>query len=166
MNLLCQQYGLFFFDTVYIHAHSLLYVAVGVFQWMRVLKLWTGRVEIVNPYYPLYIQSGTTLTVICQSAKRSAIEWVQQTAETKWNDTAVVPTIGQDFTIQSCTDEPSGFSKSTLFRSNVSLSARGMYQCKDRDESSSYAIWVTVLYSMLSHLCVFIQYWKHLNCWY
>jgi len=101
----------------------------------------------VNPYHPLYIKSGDTLTVICNSAQRSTIEWVQQTAETAFSDVSVDPVAAQDFSIQSCVDEPSGFSKSTLYRSNVSLSARGMYKCEDSDGSSSYAIWVTVLYS-------------------
>lgn len=121
---------------------------------MHVLKLWTGRVEIVNSYHPLYIKSGTTLTLICQSAERSTIKWVQKTPATNLTDAAVVPTLGQDFTIQSCTDEPSGFSKSTLSRFNMSLNARGMYECKDSSGSSSYSIRVTVLYSMLISLYI------------
>ena len=128
-----------------------------------VLKLWTGRVEIVNAYYPLYIKSGTTLKLVCQSVERSTIEWVQQTPLTGQRDEQIVPKAGQDFSIQSCTSEPSGFSKSTLSRFNMSLNARGMYQCKDSDGSSSYAIWVTVLYSMLISFMHFIHRSNYLD---
>jgi len=120
-----------------------------MFYLTHVLYLWTGRVEIVDPYHPLYIKAGTTLTIVCQSAQRTTIEWVQNTAETSWKDVQVAPRSGQDFVVQTCTDEPSGFSKSTLLRSNMSINGRGMYQCKEQSGSSSYAIWVTVLYSML-----------------
>ena len=136
---------------------------VCIWYFRHVLKLWTGLVEIVDPHYPWYVKSGATLTIVCQSVERSSIEWWQQTLVTDWKDVRLVPTSGQDITVQSCTDEPSGFSKSTLSRSNMSLNDRGMYQCKDSDESSSYAVWVTVLYSMLISFMCFCAIWKHLD---
>lgn len=128
----------------------------------------------MDSYYPLYVKSGDTLTVVCQSHERATIEWVQKTVSTNWRAVAVNITTGGDISIESCTTEPSGFSKSTLSRSNMNLNTRGMYQCKDADESSSYAIWVTVLYSMFISFALlqtcgllklfFISCWLRLLC--
>jgi hypothetical protein len=101
-------------------------------------------VEIINPYYPFYIKSGAALNVVCESSERTAINWIQQTPLTSWQDTQIYP--GQDFSFQTCIEEPSGFTRSMLIRSNMSLSNRGMYLCKDSAGLSSYAVWVTVLY--------------------
>ena len=97
--------------------------------------------------HPSYVKSGTTLTLVCQNPKRATIEWEKRTAESL-QDEPVSPQ-HSDVIIQSCTDEPSGFTKSTLLRSNMSLSTRGWYKCKNSDGSSSYLTHVTVLYSML-----------------
>ena len=97
--------------------------------------------------HPSYVKSGTTLSLICQNPTRATIEWVKRTAETGLLDETVDPK-HQDFIIQSCTDEPSGFTKSMLFRSNMSLNARGWYKCRNTDGSSSYQTYVSVLYSM------------------
>jgi len=111
-------------------------------------------VEIVS--HPSYVKSGTTLTLICKNTKREEIEWVKQTAETRLQAETVDPQ-HKDFSIQSCTYEPSGVKKSTLFRSNVSLSARGWYKCTSG--SSSYQTHVTVLYSMLiAFVYFFVKY--------
>jgi len=86
------------------------------------------------------------MTVVCQSDVETTIMWWQKTLDTNFGAAAVNPAAGQDFSIESCATQPSGFSKSTLSRFNMSLNTRGMYQC--RDDSSSYAIWATVIYSM------------------
>ena len=98
----------------------------------------------MNPY-PLYVKSGDTVALICQNAKRSNITWQQSTPNT--NEFSDVFAGQQGFTIQTCRTDPSGFSKSTLSRFNMSLSTRGSYRCMDK--SSSYTIKVTVLYSKL-----------------
>ena len=102
--------------------------------------------EIVS--HPSYVKSGTKLTLVCQNRARATIEWVKRTAETSLQDEAIDPE-HKDVVIQSCTDEPSGFTKSTLFRSNMSLNARGWYKCRNTDDSSSYKTYVSVIYSML-----------------
>ena len=112
----------------------------------------------MNSCHPLYVKSGTVFEAVCQSIERTSLTWVQKTPSSNLTDETLVPTIGQDFTIQSCTEEPSGFSQSTLSRFNMSLNTRGMYQCKNKDSSSSYAIWVTVLHSTLILIMYFLQY--------
>ena len=108
--------------------------------------------------HPPYVKSGTTLTLICQDPMRSTIDWVKHTAQTSPEYKTVYP--NESVIIQTCTDEPSGFTKSTLFLSNMSLNARGWYKCKTNDGSSSYQTHVTVLYSMLIAFvcfCVVLQ---------
>lgn len=105
--------------------------------------------------HPEYIKSGTRLTLICQSDVRTTIGWVKQTAESGLMVEEDIDPQHRDFVVQSCTDEPSGFTKSTLFRSNMSLNSRGWYKCKNSDGSSTYQTHVTVLYGMLITLVCF-----------
>lgn len=115
--------------------------------------------RIVNPY-PLYVKSGDSVTLICESAKGTdmKLKWEQKTSNT-YSD---VSAHQQGFAIEECRTEPIGFSKSMLSRSNMSLSTRGDYRCSYVDGSSSYTITVTVLYSMLI-LFLFLssQYYNH-----
>ena len=121
----------------------------------------TGQVKIVNSY-PVYVKSGDTVALICQSAKRANISWEQSPPGT--NTFSEVLAGQQDISIQRCHTDPSGFSKSTLYRSSMTLSTRGSYRCMDK--SSSYTIAVTVLYSMLIVLCVSLHYCKRLDYMY
>jgi hypothetical protein len=105
-----------------------------------------GRVSIVNPYYPLYVLSGTPLSIVCESEESTTISWSQQTPQSSWSDSTLNPTSSNGVIIETCNSQPSGFTHSTLTRLNVSLNARGTYTCKDL-QSNSYAVWVTVLYS-------------------
>lgn len=106
-----------------------------------------GSVEIVKPYYPLYIKAGGNLTISCEiKATQSAadLRWVQQTPLTSWIDSPVTAVLGSNIIIQSFREEPSRFTRTTLIKLNMSLLDRGTYICKD--DTSSYAVWVIVIY--------------------
>ena len=107
----------------------------------------TGFVQIINSPYPLYVKAGTELSLICQNQDASAISWIQQTPQTSWMDALIKPKSHQDIVIQDCHTQgvSSDFTQSTLTRSNMSLNARGTYICTTGP--SSYAVWVTVIYS-------------------
>lgn len=111
-------------------------------------ELVLGGVEIVRPYHPLYIKVGSSLTIACESeSTKSATElkWIHQTPQTSWADQLVVPERGSNIIIQLFREEPSGFTRSTLIKHNMSLLDRGTYICKD-DGGNSYAVWVVVLH--------------------
>lgn len=110
--------------------------------------MFIGNVEIVMPYHPLYIKAGGNLTISCEiKATQSAadLRWVQQTPLTSWVDSPVTAVLGSNVVIQSFREEPSRFTRSTLIKLNMSLLDRGTYICKD--DTSSYAVWVIVIYS-------------------
>lgn len=83
--------------------------------------------------------------VVCESQAETSIEWVEQTVHSNWSDTVIRAEHGSRFTIQTFQEKPSGFTRSTFIKHNMSLTDRGVYVCKD--SRSNYAIWVTVLYS-------------------
>lgn len=107
----------------------------------------SGFVQIVNSPYPLYVKAGTNLSLICQNQDASAISWIQQTPQTSWMDASIVARSSQDIVIQDCHTQgvSSDVTQSTLTRSNMSLNSRGTYICTTGP--SSYAVWVTVIYS-------------------
>lgn len=104
----------------------------------------SGGVEIVKPYHPLYVKSGDALTVSCETSDRVELRWLQQTPLTDWSDRSIQALPGSRVVLQSFREDPSGFTRSTLIMRNMSLSDRGTYICKD--DTSNYAVWVTVLY--------------------
>ena len=59
----------------------------------------------------------------------------------------IVPTVGSNFIIRSLVEEPSGFVESKLIKSNMTISDRGMYMCRDKGQENSFGVWVTVLQS-------------------
>jgi len=101
-------------------------------------------VAIVNSFFPLYVYSGETVTLTCQTGERSNITWEQKTPDAR-DFTPIIA--GEGFTIEKCRTEPSGFSQSTLSRSSMSLNARGAYRCNNND-GSTYTVTAVVLYSM------------------
>lgn len=107
-------------------------------------RIVSGGVEIVKPYHPLYVKAGNALSIACETSDRVDLRWLQQTPLSMWTDESVLPLAGSRVVIQSFREEPSGFTRSTLIKRNMSLGDRGTYICKD--DTSNYAVWVTVLY--------------------
>ena len=117
-----------------------------------------GRVVIINLSHPMYVKSGADLALTCVNPTRTSIQWIQQTAENDWKDTAISFTAddlgsGLKYTMHSCIEEPSGPTRNTLIKHNMTLHDRGLYVCKGLDDSSSYITYVTVLYGKIIIRC-------------
>ncbi len=56
-----------------------------------------------------------------------------------------MPKAGDDWTIRSTTEQPSGFVESVLIKKNMRLGDRGNYYCRDFNNVASFSIWVTTL---------------------
>ena len=125
--------------------HTVVSGIINVF--VKVIYLTSGQVEIVKPYHPLYVKSGDTLELVCNSTNRLQLEWVRQTPNTSWRDTPILPFLGSEFVTRYMVEEPSGYVETTLIKKNMQIYDRGMYMCRDRVVDHTFAVWVTVLKS-------------------
>jgi len=114
-----------------------------------------GRVEIIQPYHPLYVKVGDNLEIQCQSDKRGTLGWVRQTPFSTWQDSAIEPIAGGEWSVTLCKEEPSGFVQSKVIKHNVQLLDRGSYTCTDKTNLHSFAIWVTALQINYRNLTLF-----------